>query len=49
MRIQTVPVTVLLAPNMRDALVELARVNERSIGGEVLALRRHFDDEEEAA
>ena len=44
------PVTVLLAPSMRDKLVELAQRNERSVGGEVrLALRRHLDDKEEDA
>ena len=46
--VQTVPVTVLLSPGMRDKLAERAQRNERSIGGEVrLALRRHLDDEEE--
>ena len=45
------PVTVLLAPSMREQLAELAQRNERSIGGEMrLALRRHLDhDEEEEA
>ena len=43
------PVTVLLAPGMRDKLAEPAERNERSIGGEVrLALRRHLDSEEES-
>ena len=41
------PVTVLLVPEMRDALAELAQLNERSVGGELrLALRRHLDSEE---
>lgn len=42
--VETVPVTVLLAPAMRDRLAEAARANERSVGGEVrVALRRHLE------
>ena len=41
------PLTVLLAPSMREQLAELAQRNERSIGGEVrLALRAHLSDGE---
>jgi TraY domain len=45
--VQTVPVTVLLAPSMREQLVKLAQRNDRSVGGEVrLALRAHLSDDE---